>query len=72
MAFPAALKEILWLVFKLSTEVTGDFPGSETVYVPPESGPPILVIVNVAERSLLHATPNPTYGSETTAAGAAP
>jgi len=33
------------------------------MYVPPLIGPPILVIVKVADKSLLQATPNPRYGS---------
>ena len=43
--------------------VCSALPGSLIVYVPPFMGPPTLVILKVADRSLLQATPKPKYGS---------
>ncbi len=54
---------MLWLAAKSNGMVCKPFPGSLMVYVPPFMGPPILVIVNVADKSLLQATPRPRYGS---------
>ena len=59
--------EIFSLVFKFRDEVVVPLPGSLTVYEPPVIGPPMLMMVNVAVKSLLQATPRPRYGSLTAA-----
>lgn len=62
-AFPATLKDMLSSASRSKDTVLDDLPGSLMVYDPPFIGPPILLIVNVADKSRLQATPNPRYGS---------
>lgn len=59
VAFPAVLKEMLSFAPRLKEMLCGVCPGSLMVYVPPFMSPPIFVMVNVADKSRLQATPNP-------------
>ena len=57
------LNEIFSLAPRSNGTVCSPLPGSLIVYVPPFIEPPILEMVNVADKSLLQATPKPRYGS---------
>jgi hypothetical protein len=59
------LNEILSPVPRLNEAVVVPLPGSTIEYEPPLKGPPIFLILKVADKSLLQATLKPRYGSKT-------